>query len=420
MSAAEARIVSVGVSVVPYPGPPEPKGRDWPLVTPISAIDGADSFLRGQATAGLPPGRFLAVVVELTDEDGLVGTGPAGFGHAASIEAIAGLAPIVLGRRASDTGWCWEMMYRSTLNVGRRGVLLHCISGIDLAMWDLLGRQLDMPVHRLLGGPLRRRQPAYASVLHPTADLDQLATEARAWVDKGFGAVKMWLSGGPGDGLPGVRRNVEMVSAVRTAIDDDVDLMADAYMGWDVNFAVRCIRAIEDAGIRLRWVEEPASPDDPQALAKIRAAVDTPIASGEHEATRYGFRQLLEAGAVDVLQPDPTRLGGITEGRRVWALGESFGVEVIGHLGYASNLHLSLASQASPLVEYFPPHRQGHPDEDEVFRWIYPDEPDGSSGGIEAPSAPGLGVNLDPERVTRVARIDAAGVTILDSAGRLG
>jgi hypothetical protein len=184
--------------------------------------------------------------------------------------------------------------------------------------------------------------------------------------------------------------------------------------------AVRCIRAIEDAGIRLRWIEEPVSPDDPAAMAKVRAAVDTPVASGEHEGTRYGFRQLLDVGAIDIMQPDPTRLGGITEARRVWALGESHSLEIIGHLGYASNLHLSLASHASPLVEYFPPHTAGHPDEDEVFRWIFPDEPLPEGGAIPVPTGDGLGVNLDPERVTPILRVSADGVQTVDAHALAG
>ena len=111
-----------------------------------------------------------------------------------------------------------------------------------------------------------------------------------------------------------------------------VDVMADAYMSWDVGYAIRCLQAIEDAGIRLRWIEEPVIPDDVAGLARVRAAV-RPVAAGEHEATRFGFRHLVEAGAVDVLQPDVNRLGGITEARRVWALGETLGLDVIPHLG---------------------------------------------------------------------------------------
>ena len=181
----------------------------------------------------------------------------------------------------------------------------------------------------------------------------------------------------------GIRRNVELVRTVVDAVGPDVDVMADAYMSWDVGYAIRCIRALEDDGIRLRWLEEPVIPDDVRGLARVRAAVATPIAAGEHEATRYGFRELVEAGAVDILQPDVNRLGGITEARRVWALGETFGLDVVPHLGFAHNAHLAIASLATPLLEYLPPPR--HPDEadeDQIFWVAFPDEPRAEQGRV--------------------------------------
>ena len=199
--------------------------------------------------------------------------------------------------------------------------------------------------------------PAYASWLYATEDLDALAAEAAGWAAQGFTAVKQRLPYGPLEGRSGIRRNVELVRTVADAVGPDVDVMADAYMSWDAGYAIRCIRAFEDAGLRLRWLEEPLVPDDIPGLARVRASVATPIAAGEHEATRYGFRDLVEAGAVDVLQPDVNRLGGITEARRVWALGETFGLDVIPHLGFAHNAHLAITSLATPLLEYMPPRR---------------------------------------------------------------
>jgi L-alanine-DL-glutamate epimerase-like enolase superfamily enzyme len=167
-------------------------------------------------------------------------------------------------------------------------------------------------------------------------------------------------------------------------------------MSWDVGYAVRCIRAIEDEGIRLRWIEEPTIPDDVRGLARIRAAVSTPVAAGEHEATRFGFRDLVTAGAVDVLQPDVNRLGGITEARRVWALGETFGLDVVPHLGFAHNAQLAAASLATPLLEYLPPPASSdEADEDQIFWVAFPDEPRAENGRIVLPDRPGLGVSLD-------------------------
>lgn len=381
-------------TVAPRPHP-APKGVGRPVGTPLTVLDGvADA--RGTTSAGLPPARTWLVVVELEDEDGVVGVGTAGFGNPAAIEVLRQLEPLVVGRAPSEVGHVWETMYRATLNVGRKGVVLHAISAIDIALWDLLARQLGVPVHDLLGGRMRPALKAYASWLYATEDRDALAAEAAGWAAQGFTAVKQRLPHGPREGKAGIRRNVELVRTVVDAVGPDVDVMADAYMSWDVGYAIRCIRAIEDAGIRLRWLEEPVIPDDIPGLARIRAAVSTPIAAGEHEATRYGFRDLVEAGAVDILQPDVNRLGGITEARRVWALGESFGLDVIPHLGFAHNAHLSIASLATPLLEYMPPPASAEEaDEDQIFWVAFPDEPRAVDGVVTLPGGPGLGVLPD-------------------------
>jgi L-rhamnonate dehydratase len=290
------------------------------------------------------------VVVELEDAEGYVGVGTAGFGNPAAVEIVRQLEPLVVGRRPTEVAHVWELMYRSSLNIGRRGVVLHAISAIDIALWDLLGKQLGVPLYSLLGGKMRPSLQAYASWLYATEDLDELAREAAGWASEGFAAVKQRLPYGPLDGREGIRKNVELVRTVVDAVGPDVDVMADAYMSWDVGYAIRCLRAIEDDGLRLRWIEEPAIPDDVLGLARIRAAVSTPVAAGEHEATRFGFRDLVNAGAVDVLQPDVNRLGGITEARRVWALGETFGLDVIPHLGFAHNAQLAATSLATPLL----------------------------------------------------------------------
>lgn len=399
-------IVRVRVATLP-PGEPPVLGGPRPLVTPLTGIEGAERLLRGDATAGLPPAASWAVVVRLEDADGREGTGTAGFGSPATVPVIEQLAPVVLGALPAEVNRLWETMFRATVNVGRRGVVMHAISALDIALWDLHARQLERPLHELLGGAVRSEIPAYASRLYATDDLDALAAEARGYVEQGFGAVKQRLAYGPSDGLDGIRRNVELVQTVADAIGPGVEQMADAYMGWDAGYAIRCIRAIEDAGVRLRWVEEPVMPDDVPGLARVRAAVDTPIAAGEHEATRFGFRDLVTAAAVDVLQPDVNRLGGITEARRVWALGETFGLDVIPHLGVAHNLQVAAASFATPMVEYMPPPGDdGRFDEDQVWWVLFPDEPRAQHGTIRPPRGPGLGVTLDDARLQELLELN--------------
>lgn len=397
-----ARVAQLRASTVAPRLHPASKGRGRPVGTPLTSVQGpADS--RGTSAAGLPPARTWLVVVELEDADGLVGVGTAGFGNPAAVEIVRQLEPSVVGRAPTDVAQIWEVMYRSTLNIGRRGVVLHAISAIDIALWDLLGKQLGVPVYSLLGGRMSSSLQAYASWLYATEDLDELAAEAAAWAAQGFTAVKQRLPYGPLDGKEGIARNVELVQTVVGAVGPGVDVMADAYMSWDVEYAIRCIRAIEDAGIRLRWIEEPTIPDDVLGLARIRAAVSTPVAAGEHEATRFGFRDLVTAGAVDVLQPDVNRLGGITEARRVWALGETFGLHVIPHLGFAHNAQLAATSLATPLLEYLPPPATSdEADEDQIFWVAFPDEPRAENGRIVLSDRPGLGVSLDRSVLERV------------------
>jgi L-rhamnonate dehydratase len=391
-----APISRVRVDTVAARQSPARKGSGRPLITPVTRLEGANRLLRGETTAGLTPASTWAVVVRVEDEDGRVGVGTAGLGHPSTVAAVEQLAPLVVGREPTDVELLWETLYRSTLNVGRRGVVLHAISALDIAVWDLLGKALGQPVFNLLGGRVRSSIPAYASWLYATEDLDALAGEAAAWSAQGFSAVKQRLAYGPEDGPRGIRRNVELVRTVVEAVGPDVDVMADAYMGWDVSYAIRCIRAIEDAGLRLRWLEEPLIPDDIPGMARVRSAVSTPIAAGEHEATRYGFRDLVTLGAVDVLQPDVNRLGGITEARRVWALGETFGLDVVPHIGAAHNLHLSISSHATPLLEFMPPPAPGtDPDEDQLFWSLFPDEPQPVAGQIAPNGRAGLGVTLD-------------------------
>lgn len=375
---------------------PPPKGVGRSIVTPVSGIYGGEELLRGATSAGLSPAESIAAVVRLYDDDGACGVGLAGIGNPSMLPVMEQLFELVLGHTTHEIELLWDLMYRSTLNFGRRGTAVHAISGIDVALWDLLGKELDQPVYNLLGGPVRDRQPAYASWLYGTEDLDALAAEARSWAAQGFGAVKQRFAYGPADGVAGIRKNVELVRTVSEAVGPDVQVMADAYMGWDVPYAIRCIRAIEDAGIRLRWVEEPLIADDIRGMAQVRRAVSTPIAAGEHEATRYGFRELLCAEAVDVLQPDVCRAGGITEGRRIWGLGETFGVDVVAHIAAAHNFHLSISSQASPIVEYMPCPDDGVvPDEDQIFWRLFDDEPKPENGFITPTGRPGLGVTLN-------------------------
>ena len=350
----------------------------------------------GGGFVGLRGGPVGAIIVRLRTTDGVEGYGTVGVGNGSALYILEqSLKPIILGANPFDVETLWERMFRSTLYFGRKGTAIEALSAVDIALWDLMGKITGQPVYNLLGGRTRDKIRVYASRLYANHDLEQLAAEARALISRGFTAVKQRFGFGPRHGRPGMLRNLELVKTVREAIGPQVDLMADAYMGWDVPYAIQMIHMLEDAGVNLAWIEEPVIPDDIPGYAQIRKAVRTPISGGEHEFTRYGFRHLIDSGAVDILQPDVNRAGGITEARKIWALAAAYGQRVIPHAGQSHNYHLVVSSFQSPMAEYFPSPQEGTPLDDDTLFWnLFDGEPLAEDGVVVLSEAPGLGLKL--------------------------
>lgn len=364
---------------------------------PLRAWDGAPS---AEVSFGFH--EWMTVEVELAS--GETGVGNAALAPRLAIQVVTRhLAPLVLGRRSADRETLWQRMYRTIVPFGRSGVGMAALSAVDIALWDAEARHLGVPVYDLLGGLKAARTQVYASQLYPTHDLEALAAEAKSYVEAGFGAVKQRFLYGPKDGRSGVRRNVELVRVVREAIGFDVDLAADAYMGWDREYAMRMVRLLEPYD--LRWLEEPLLPDDVAGYQALRAASPIPIAAGEHEATLPGFYQLITSGAIDVAQPDVNRVGGLTAGRKVCALAEAAGIPVIPHAGQAHNYHLVASQPACPMAEYFPVNPQplvGN----EMPHLLFEGEPTAIDGHIELSRSPGLGITIAPRSPVREVALD--------------
>ena len=342
---------------------------------------------------------IAALLVEVVTDEGITGVGSVGAARGNALYTIENhLQHILLNESPFDVEVLWERMYRESIKYGRKGMAVEAISALDIALWDIMGKATGQPVYNLLGGRTRERIRVYASRLYPTDDLDQLAAEARGYLDQGFTAMKLSFGYGPREGPAGMGRNLELVRTVRGVIGPDVELAGDAHMGWDTAYAVRMIRMVEDAGCNLAWVEEPVLPDDVAGYAQIAAAVDTPIAGGEHEFTRYGFRELIERGAVDIIQPDANRAGGITEARKIWAMAAAHSLPVIPHAGQMHNYHLVMAHLNSPMAEYFPPPETGY-DTNEIFWRTFTGEPRVEDGYITLTGAPGLGVDINREAI---------------------
>src|SRR5439155_13557750 len=255
------------------------------------------------------------------------------------------------GQNPFDSEYLWQTMYRQTMAFGRKGIGMVAISAVDIVIWDILGKATGQPVFRLLGGKTKPKSPVYASRLY-SQPLEALAKEAQQYKDQGYRAMKLRFGWGPVDGAAGMQRNLDLVRTVREVIGYEIDLMADAYMGWTLDYARRIIPLRER--YQLRWLEEPVIADDIAGYAALKAMNRIPIAGGEHEFTLYGFRTLLDLKAVDYIQFDTNRVGGLTQARKVAALAEAYSVPVIPHAGQMHNFHIVMASLNSPMAEFFP------------------------------------------------------------------
>jgi L-alanine-DL-glutamate epimerase-like enolase superfamily enzyme len=331
------------------------------------------------------------LLVEVFTDDGHVGLGNAALAPQVTKQIIdLHLKPLLMGHNPWDIERLWQHMYRNTMAFGRKGIGMVAISAVDIALWDLLGKSAKQPVFRLLGGRTKTRLAVYASRLY-SIQLSELAAEARRYKELGYRAMKLRFGWGPADGASGMRRNVELVRTVRESVGDEIDVMADAYMGWTLDYAKRMLPLLEP--FHLRWLEEPVIPDDIHGYAELKSYGTIPIAGGEHEFTLYGFRELLEARALDYIQFDTNRVGGITQARKIAAFAEAFSVPVIPHAGQMHNYHVVMASLNSPIAEYFPnvDVEVGN----ELFWYIFDGEPIAKDGYIDLDdNIPGLGLTI--------------------------
>jgi len=332
------------------------------------------------------------LMVEIFTDDGLVGIGNAALAPQVTKQVIdLYLKPLLIGRDPWDTEFLWQNMYRKTMAFGRKGIGMVAISAVDIALWDILGKSAKQPVYRLLGGRTKPRIPVYASRLY-SVELSELEAEAKRYKKEGYKAMKLRFGWGPTDGASGMQRNLALVRTVREAVGDGVDVMADAYMGWTLDYAKRMLPLLEP--FNLRWLEEPVIPDDVRGYAELKSYGRIPIAGGEHEFTAYGFRDLLEARALDYIQFDTNRVGGITQARKIAALAEAYSIPVIPHAGQMHNYHVVMASLNSPMAEYFPvvDVEVGN----ELFWYIFNGEPKAKDGFIDLDeNVPGLGLTIN-------------------------
>lgn len=336
------------------------------------------------------------VIAWVETDEGIGGTGfTVGGRYPGDAELVhtaiqRSLKPLLLGENPYLVEQLWDRMFRTTLLTGRRGALIRAISALDIALWDLIARAAGRPLYQLLGG-FRDEVPAYASggYYREGKGLDGLAREMGRYVELGFTAIKMKI------GRLDPRDDAERVRVARETIGPKVRLAVDANNAWpDAATAIRAARMLEPYDIW--WLEEPVMPDNLPASAEIAAALDVPVATGEIEATRWGFRDLMAQRAADILQPDATVVGGISEWMKIAHMAAGWDLPIAPHWVANIHVHLVAAIPNGLTVEYF------LPEQDVLnFERLVREPLQVKDGMIRVPQRPGHGIEFDEEAVER-------------------
>jgi L-rhamnonate dehydratase len=296
--------------------------------------------------------------VEVSTDKGIKGYGNGGPGGG---QIVTGhLAKLMVGRDPFDIERNWDICWRSTMSYGRMGVTMNAISGFDMALWDIVGKALKMPVYKLLGGDTKERVPTYCT----GNDIEQ-------HVEFGYKRLKLAIPHGRASGREGMKENLELVKRARKALGPDGDIMLDCWMAWDEWYTLEMCEML--APERVYWVEEVLQPHDYAGFGRLNAAIkSTRIATGEHEYGRYGFRYLMEAKGASIWQPDIQWCGGLTELRKIGAMAAAYDIPVIPHGGGLNGaIQWTIANVNAPWAELFLPAPGGPKDVYSLFEEIY-------------------------------------------------
>jgi D-galactarolactone cycloisomerase len=367
-------------------------------VTPhVLMADLAEPFAYSQAWYR----RRGAMLVEVVTEDGIVGWGEAFGPPELTAPICAWLAPLLVGQDAMAREALWQAMYNRLRDHGQRGLVVEAISALDIALWDIAGQALGLPVHRLMGGPLRMEVEAYATGFYRRERHDHLrylTEEAEARLEEGFRTLKLKTGWG-------LAEDISLTRDFRHAIGPNVGLLVDCNHAYDAPAAIAFGRAVADCDIG--WFEEPVPPEDIDGYLEVKRGQPIPVAGGEASFTRWGFRELIQRRAADILQPDVAACGGISELKKIADMASAFGVRVNPHVwgtgvALAASLHLlAVIPDNPPGLFPRPPllelDRSPHPVRDALLA-----EPLGfANGRMAVPQAPGLGITIDRAALAR-------------------
>jgi D-galactarolactone cycloisomerase len=343
--------------------------------------------------------RRGAVVVEILTDNGLTGWGEAFGPGRMSLGALDLMRPMLVGADPLKTEALWHEIYDRYRDHGQKGPLIDALSAIDIALWDIKGKYFNQSICRLMGGPLRSEVPAYASGLFRQRDGNPetyLAKEAAGHVERGYGAVKLKVGFG-------IEEDMRAVKAVRQAIGSDILLMVDANGAYDAVNAIRLARQMEPYDIT--WFEEPVPPEDIEGYLQIKTAQSIPVAGGEAEFTRFGFREILKRRALDIIQPDICAAGGFSECKKIIDMAHAFGIRSSPHtwgtaIAIAASLQLlALVPNTTSALHPISPMLEWDCTEHSIRDALLTDALRPVDGMISIPEMPGLGIEINRETI---------------------
>lgn len=368
------------------PERPKTRGRRDPWSAVAEVANPMSRFPEFKRHRSLWMPKWGPVWVQAVAEDGTWGLGRTTFGRPVAAVVDDHFGPMLAGQDCSAIEKCWDMMFRMSKPYGSAGLASCAMSAVDLALWDLAGKLSGKPVYELLGGPVRDRTFCYAT-----------GNDTDWQLELGFRAVKLACPYGPADGLDGLDGNERLVASTREQVGDNVEVMLDCYMAFDVDYTVRLARRLEP--YRLRWIEEFLLPEDLDGHRAVREAVPrVSLASGEHMYSPWPFMQLIKSGALDILQPDIQWVGGLTPCVKIAHMAEAAGLTVLLHGGGTSpyGQHFTAATSNAPWAEYYIGSAPGIPLEETVG----PGQAVPMEGWITPKDAPGFGLEI-PESALR-------------------
>lgn len=330
-------------------------------------------------------GQWLAYLNVVTDE-GIIGTSPCGANTVTRAIIQDVLKPKIVGEDLFNVERIWEKMWWATFNAGRRGAPIIAMSSIDIAIWDAIGKALNKPVHKLLGG-YRDHVPAYGSGINLNYTMNELIEQNRIFVRDGLKAVKMKI------GHQDLEEDLERIKTVRETIGPKVKLMVDANNGWSLQTALEMVRKMEKYDIY--WLEEPIMADNIDGYTTLCAASNIPIATGESHYTRYEFKDLIQRKAVDIVQADAAKVGGVTEFMKIAAMADMFGLPMAPHAYPQLHTSLTAAIPNGLIVELISDVIMDKPYQLSPLR--YPILP--KDGYVEPLDRPGLSLEIDETTV---------------------